>query len=247
MVRLLHLRDARAVLRRAVLSAGNDTAALLSSFATYAAGFLVRPFGALVFGRIGDLVGRKYTFLVTIVMHGRLDRAVGLLPDVATIGMAAPVMLVLLRCCRASRSGGEYGGAATYVAEHAPDDKRGLLHQLDSDHGDARVLPVAGRHSGSCRTRMSRADFKAGAGAFRSWCRSILLVVSVYIRLRLKESPVFAQMKAEGKDLKAPLTESFGELEATEDRPARALRRDRGQGVVWYTGQFYALFFLQTR
>ena len=169
-VRLLHLRDARAVLRGAVFPSGNDTAALLASFATYAAGFLVRPFGAIVFGRIGDLVGRKYTFLVTILVMGLSTAAVGILPTYATIGMLSPAILVLLRLAQGLALGGEYGGAATYVAEHAPDGAR-PAHELDPDHRHARILPFAGHHR-RVPAGMRRRRSRAGAGACLSWCRS---------------------------------------------------------------------------
>src|SRR6478609_8084451 len=192
---------------------GNQTAALLSAFAAYAAGFLVRPFGALLFGRIGDLVGRKYTFLITIVVMGASTFAVGLLPTYATLGWAAPILMVSLRLLQGLALGGEYGGAATYVAEHAPNNRRGY---------DTSWIQTT-----------------ATLGLFLA-----LLVFSVYIRLKLEESPVFQRMKAEGKGSKSPLTDSFLKYPNNKYVLLALLGATAGQGVVWYTGQFYALFFL---
>ncbi len=222
---------------------GNDTAALLSAFATYAAGFLVRPFGAIIFGRIGDLVGRKYTFLVTILVMGGATFAVGLLPTFSQIGWAAPVLLVTLRLLQGLALGGEYGGAATYVAEHARPDERGYATsyiQTTATLGFFLALAVIGL-----------ARFYIDAATFTSWgwripflVSLVLLVFSVYIRLKLNESPVFQRMKAEGKGSKAPLTESFLRYPNNKYVLLALLGATAGQGVVWYTGQFYALFFL---
>ena len=222
---------------------GNDTAALLSAFATYAAGFLVRPFGALIFGRIGDLVGRKYTFLVTIVVMGGATFAVGLLPTFATIGWLAPILLVTLRLLQGLALGGEYGGAATYVAEHARPDDRGYATsfiQTTATLGFFLALVVIGF-----------ARFYIEAKTFADWgwripflVSLVLLVFSIYIRLKLNESPVFKRMKAEGKGSKAPLTESFLRYPNNKYVALALLGATAGQGVVWYTGQFYALFFL---
>jgi MFS family permease len=222
---------------------GNATAALLASFATYAAGFLVRPFGALVFGRIGDLVGRKYTFLVTILVMGLSTAAAGLLPTYATIGMLSPTILVLLRLAQGLALGGEYGGAATYVAEHAPDKRRGFntsFIQTTATLGFFLSLLIIG----TCRLEMAEASFKSWGWRIPFLVSLILLVVSVYIRLKLNESPVFLKMKAEGKGSKAPLRESFGEWKNLKIVLVALLGATAGQGVVWYTGQFYALFFL---
>jgi MFS family permease len=222
---------------------GNDTAALLSAFATYAAGFLVRPFGAIIFGRVGDLVGRKYTFLVTIMVMGGATFAVGLLPTFASIGWAAPVLLVTLRLLQGLALGGEYGGAATYVAEHARPNERGYATsfiQTTATLGFFLALLVIGL-----------ARFHIDAKTFGDWgwripflVSLILLVFSVYIRLKLNESPVFKRMKAEGKASKAPLTESFLRYPNNKYVLLALLGATAGQGVVWYTGQFYALFFL---
>ncbi|HET9341089.1 MAG TPA: MFS transporter [Casimicrobiaceae bacterium] len=224
---------------------GNDTAALLSAFATYAAGFLVRPFGALLFGRVGDLVGRKYTFLVTILVMGFSTFAVGLLPTFTTIGWAAPVLLVLLRLLQGLALGGEYGGAATYVAEHAGPGKRGYdtaWIQTTATLGFFLSLLVIGicRFGGT----MTTAQFAEWGWRIPFLVSLILLIFSVYIRLKLNESPVFQRMKAEGKGSKAPLTESFLRYPNNKYVLLALLGATAGQGVVWYTGQFYALFFL---
>jgi len=234
--------------------AGNDTAALLSAFATYAAGFLVRPFGAIVFGRVGDLVGRKYTFLVTILVMGLSTFAVGLLPTFAEttilgytvpgIGWAAPIALVTLRLLQGLALGGEYGGAATYVAEHARPGKRGYSTawiQTTATLGFFLALAVIG----ACRFYFFDAKTFAEWGWRVSFLVSlILLVFSVYIRLKLNESPVFTRMKEEGKASKSPIIESFFHYPNNKYVLLALLGATAGQGVVWYTGQFYALFFL---
>ena len=222
---------------------GNETAALLSAFATYAAGFLVRPFGALVFGRIGDLVGRKYTFLVTIVFMGGATFLVGLLPTFQTIGWFAPVLLVTLRLVQGLALGGEYGGAATYVAEHAPNDRRGYdtaWIQTTATLGFFLALAVIG----FCRVYMDAKVFADWGWRIPFWLSLILLVFSIYIRLKLHESPIFQQMKAEGKGSKQPLTDSFLRYPNNKYVLLALIGATAGQGVVWYTGQFYALFFL---
>ena len=224
---------------------GNQTAALLSAFATYAAGFLVRPFGAIVFGRIGDLVGRKYTFLVTILFMGFATFAVGLLPTYESIGWAAPVLLVLMRLVQGLALGGEYGGAATYVAEHAPAGKRGYdtaWIQTTATLGFFLALAVIG----ICRFGgvMEPKDFASWGWRIPFLVSLILLIFSIYIRLKLNESPVFQRMKAEGRGSKAPLTESFFHYPNNKYVLLALLGATAGQGVVWYTGQFYALFFL---
>jgi MFS family permease len=225
---------------------GNDTAALLSAFATYAAGFLIRPFGALVFGRIGDLVGRKYTFLVTIVVMGLSTFLVGLLPTYSTIGWFAPILLVSLRLLQGLALGGEYGGAATYVAEHAKPGRRGYdtsWIQTTATLGFFLALLVIG----ICRfgNVMTAAQFAEWGWRIPFLVSLILLIFSIYIRLKLNESPVFQRMKAEGKGSKAPLTDSFLRYPNNKYVLLALLGATAGQGVVWYTGQFYALFFLQ--
>jgi MFS family permease len=224
---------------------GNETAALLSAFATYAAGFLVRPFGALFFGRVGDLVGRKYTFLVTILVMGFSTFAVGLLPTFSSIGWAAPFLLVSLRLLQGLALGGEYGGAATYVAEHAKPGRRGYdtaWIQTTATLGFFLSLAVIG----ICRFGgvMTPAQFSEWGWRIPFLVSLALLIFSVYIRLKLNESPVFQRMKAEGKGSKAPLTESFLRYPNNKYVLLALLGATAGQGVVWYTGQFYALFFL---
>jgi hypothetical protein len=222
---------------------GNATAALLSAFATYAAGFLVRPFGALIFGRIGDLVGRKYTFLVTIIVMGAATFLVGLLPTFAQIGWLAPILLVTLRLCQGLALGGEYGGAATYVAEHSRPDERGYTTsfiQTTATLGFFLALVVIGL----CRVYMDSAMFSSWGWRIPFLVSVILLVFSVYIRLKLNETPIFQRMKEEGRGSKAPLTESFFRYPNNKYVLLALLGATAGQGVVWYTGQFYALFFL---
>jgi MFS family permease len=222
---------------------GNQTAALLSAFAAYAAGFLVRPFGALVFGRIGDLVGRKYTFLVTILFMGASTFLVGLLPTFAAVGWLAPILMVTLRLVQGLALGGEYGGAATYVAEHAADGKRGYdtsWIQTTATLGLFLALLVIYL----CRSNMDAKTFAEWGWRLPFWVSIILLIFSVYIRLKLHESPIFQQMKAEGKGSKQPLTDSFMKYPNNKYVLLALLGATAGQGVVWYTGQFYALFFL---
>lgn len=222
---------------------GNETAALLSAFATYAAGFIVRPFGALVFGRLGDMLGRKYTFLVTILVMGLSTAAVGFLPTYETIGWAAPVILVILRLLQGLALGGEYGGAATYVAEHAPDGKRGYATswiQTTATAGFFLSLLVIGL----CRTYIDEAAFKDWGWRLPFLVSIVLLLFSLYIRMKLNESPVFQRIKSEGKASKSPLRDSFLRYPNNKYVLLALLGVTAGQGVIWYTGQFYALFFL---
>ena len=224
---------------------GNETAGFLSSLALFGVGFSVRPFGALVFGRIGDLIGRKYTFLVTIVVMGLATALVGVLPTYASIGFWAPVILVVLRLAQGLALGGEYGGAATYVAEHAPEGKRGLFTswiQLTATLGFFLSLAVIylTRHA------MTAESFGAWGWRVPFLVSVLLLAISIYIRLKLEESPVFAEMKAQGKTSKAPLTESFARWGNAKLVLMALFGATAGQGVVWYTGQFYALYFLTT-
>ena len=221
--------------------ATRDIFALLA----FAAGFLVRPFGAIVFGRIGDIVGRKYTFLVTILIMGLSTFIVGLLPNAATIGFAAPVILIGLRLAQGLALGGEYGGAATYVAEHSPQGKRGYYTsfiQTTATLGLFLSLLVIL----FTRTAIGEADFAAWGWRVPFLVSVALLAVSVWIRLRLNESPVFQKMKDEGKSSKAPLTEAFANWSNAKIVILALIGGTMGQGVVWYTGQFYALFFLQS-
>jgi MFS family permease len=221
--------------------ATRDIFALLA----FAAGFLVRPFGAIVFGRVGDIVGRKYTFLVTILIMGLSTFIVGLLPNAATIGFAAPVILIALRLAQGLALGGEYGGAATYVAEHAPNGKRGYYTsfiQTTATLGLFLSLLVIL----FTRTATGEAEFAKWGWRIPFLVSVLLLGVSVWIRLRLNESPIFQKMKEEGKSSKAPLTEAFANWQNGKLVLLALLGGTMGQGVVWYTGQFYALFFLQS-
>jgi MFS family permease len=223
--------------------AGNDTAALLSAFATYAAGFLVRPFGAIIFGRIGDLVGRKYTFLVTIMVMGGSTFLVGLLPTFVSIGWLAPILLVTLRLAQGLALGGEYGGAATYVAEHSRPNERGYTTsfiQTTATLGLLMALVVIALS----RSNMNAKDFAEWGWRVPFLISVVLLVFSVYIRLKLNETPIFQKMKAEGKGSSQPLTDSFFRYPNNKYVLLALLGATAGQGVVWYTGQFYALFFL---
>ena len=222
----------------------NDTTGFIFALAAFAAGFAVRPFGALVFGRLGDLVGRKYTFLITMSIMGGATFAVGLLPNYATAGVAAPVMLVLLRLLQGLALGGEYGGAATYVAEHAPQGKRGLFTswiQTTATLGlFAALLVVIGT-----RTVVGEEAFKVWGWRIPFLVSVVLLGVSLWIRMQLSESPVFLKMKGTGSTSKAPLTEAFARWGNLKIVIICLLGAVMGQAVVWYTGQFYALFFLE--
>ncbi len=222
----------------------NETTGFIFALAAFAAGFAVRPFGALVFGRIGDLVGRKNTFLVTMGIMGLSTFCVGLLPGYETIGVAAPILLVLLRLLQGLALGGEYGGAATYVAEHAPDNKRGLYTSFIQTTATlglfAALLVVIG-----LRTSIGEEAFGAWGWRVPFLVSIVLLAVSMWIRMQLSESPVFQKMKDEGTTSKAPLTEAFGRWGNLKIVIIALLGAVAGQAVVWYTGQFYALFFLE--
>ena len=222
----------------------NETTGFIFALAAFAAGFAVRPFGALVFGRIGDLVGRKNTFLVTMGIMGLSTFVVGLLPSYASIGVAAPVMLVLLRLLQGLALGGEYGGAATYVAEHAPEGKRGLFTSFIQTTATlglfAALLVVIGT-----RTALGEEAFAAWGWRIPFLLSIVLLAVSMYIRMQLSESPVFQEMKDQGKTSKAPLTEAFGNWSNLKVVLIALIGAVAGQAVVWCTGQFYALFFLE--
>ncbi|MFP3503133.1 MFS transporter [Burkholderia sp. SIMBA_062] len=232
-----------AYISKSFFSGVNPTAAFIFTLLGFAAGFAVRPFGAIVFGRLGDLVGRKHTFLVTIVIMGISTFVVGFLPGYATIGIAAPVIFIAMRLLQGLALGGEYGGAATYVAEHAPANRRGFYTawiQTTATLGlFLSLLVILG-----VRTFI-------GEEAFGNWgwrvpfvASILLLAVSVWIRLQLNESPVFLRIKAEGKTSKAPLTEAFGQWNNLKIVILALVGLTAGQAVVWYTGQFYALFFL---
>jgi MFS family permease len=223
---------------------GNERAALLASLATFGAGFGVRPLGAVVFGRIGDLIGRKYTFLVTIVTMGVSTALIGFLPTYASIGLGAPVLLVTLRLAQGLALGGEYGGAATYVAEHVPDERRGYYTsfiQTTATLGFFVSLGVIG----ACRLWFGPASFRAYGWRVPFLASFILLAVSLYIRLKMRESPLFAKLVTEGRVSKNPIKESFGNRRNLRYVMLALFGATAGQGVVWYTGQFYALTFLQ--
>jgi MFS family permease len=221
----------------------NETSQFIFALLAFAAGFAVRPFGAIVFGRVGDLIGRKYTFLITIVIMGTSTFLVGVLPGYTTMGVLAPVLLILLRLLQGLALGGEYGGAATYVAEHAPPGKRGLYTsfiQITATFGlFLSLLVILGTRLG-----LGTESFEAWGWRIPFLLSSILVGVSVYIRMQLHESPVFQQMKAEGKQSKAPLTEAFGQWKNLRLVILALLGATAGQAVVWYTGQFYSLYFL---
>ncbi|MGO4502250.1 MULTISPECIES: MFS transporter [unclassified Dyella] len=221
----------------------NETSQFIFALLAFAAGFAVRPFGAIVFGRLGDMIGRKYTFLITIVIMGLSTFLVGVLPNYSTIGVAAPVILITLRLLQGLALGGEYGGAATYVAEHAPQGKRGLYTsfiQITATFGlFLSLLVILG-----LRLWLGTEKFDDWGWRVPFGISLLLLIVSVYIRLQLSESPVFQQMKAEGKQSKAPLTEAFGQWKNLKLVILALLGATAGQAVVWYTGQFYALYFL---
>ncbi|HET9644509.1 MAG TPA: MFS transporter [Burkholderiaceae bacterium] len=232
-----------AIIGKQFFAALDPTAAFIASLMAFAAGFLVRPFGALVFGRLGDMIGRKYTFLVTILIMGLSTFIVGVLPSYASIGVAAPIILVGLRLLQGLALGGEYGGAATYVAEHAPQGKRGAYTswiQTTATLGlFLSLIVIIGT-----KEVVGDAAFNAWGWRVPFWVSIFLLAISVWIRLSLNESPAFKRMKEEGRTSKAPLSESFGQWRNLKVVILALLGLTAGQGVVWYTGQFYAMFFL---
>jgi MFS family permease len=232
-----------AVISKQFFSGVNETTGFIFALLAFAAGFFVRPFGALLFGRFGDLLGRKYTFLVTIIIMGLSTALVGMLPSYESIGVAAPIILISLRLLQGLALGGEYGGAATYVAEHAPPDKRGLYTswiQTTATLGLFLSLLVILL----CRITLGDA-FDVWGWRIPFLVSILLLAVSVYIRLQLQESPVFLEIKAEGKLSKAPLSEAFGQWGNLKIVILALLGATAGQAVVWYGGQFYALFFIE--
>ncbi|HSL53703.1 MAG TPA: MFS transporter [Pyrinomonadaceae bacterium] len=224
---------------------GNDTLALIAYLSTFAVGFVVRPFGALFFGRIGDLVGRKYAFLVTLLIMGGATAAIGFLPTYATIGLVAPVILLVIRVLQGLALGGEYGGAAVYVAEHVADEKRGFYTsfiQITATLGLFMSLAV----SIIVQNSMSREAFSAWGWRVPFIISIFLVAISLYIRLRMKESPIFSQIKSAGMTSAKPLVEAFTHWDNLKRVLISLFGATAGQGVVWYTGQFYALFYLQT-
>jgi MFS family permease len=232
-----------AIIGRQFFSNLDPGSQVIFSLLAFAAGFIVRPFGAIVFGRLGDMIGRKYTFLITILIMGLSTFIVGLLPSYGTIGVAAPVILIALRMLQGLALGGEYGGAATYVAEHAPHGKRGAYTSWIQTTATAglflSLLVILG-----VRTSMGEAAFGDWGWRIPFLVSVVLLAVSVWIRLSLSESPAFQRMKAEGKTSKAPLTESFGEWKNLRIVLLALFGLTMGQAVIWYTGQFFTQFFL---
>jgi MFS family permease len=224
---------------------GNETAQLLASLATFGAGFGVRPLGAVVFGYVGDRIGRKYTFLVTMATMGLSTALVGMLPSYASAGLAATVLLVALRLLQGLALGGEYGGAATYVAEHVPDAKRGYYTSFIQTTATLGFFLSMGI-IGTTRLGLGEVAFKAYGWRIPFLLSFILLAVSLYIRLKMKESPLFARLKASGKTSANPLKESFTKPLNLKYVLLALFGATAGQGVVWYTGQFYALTFLQS-
>ncbi|MEI8266547.1 MAG: MFS transporter [Betaproteobacteria bacterium] len=233
-----------AIIAKQFFSGLDPSAAFIFALLAFAAGFIVRPFGALVFGRLGDMIGRKYTFLVTILIMGVSTFVVGLLPSYASIGVAAPVILIVLRMLQGLALGGEYGGAATYVAEHAPQGRRGAYTswiQTTATLGlFLSLMVILGT-----RTAIGEAEFADWGWRVPFIVSILLLAISVWIRLSMSESPAFQKMKSEGKTSRAPLSESFGQWKNLKIVILALVGLVAGQAVVWYSGQFYALFFLQ--
>lgn len=225
----------------------NPTTALLATLATFAAGFIVRPFGALVFGRLGDLIGRKYTFLLTLVLMGGSTFLIGLVPSYASIGAMAPILVLLLRLLQGLALGGEYGGAATYVAEHAPIHRRGFFTSWIQTTATLGLFLSLGVIL-SIRRIVGVTEFTEGNGWRYPFLLSIILVVvSIFIRLKMKESPMFSKLKSEGKISVNPLKESFGHRKNFKMVLIALFGATMGQGVIWYTGQFYAQSFILTK
>ncbi|HEX8252336.1 MAG TPA: MFS transporter [Thermoanaerobaculia bacterium] len=222
----------------------NPTAGFLLTLATFATGFAVRPFGAIVFGRVGDLVGRKYAFLVTLVLMGGATFAIGLLPTYEQIGVAAPLILVVLRLLQGLALGGEYGGAAVYVAEHVPDNRRGFYTSFIQTTATLGLFVSLGVIL-AVRSTMSKEAFESWGWRVPFLMSILLVLMSLWIRLRLKESPLFTQLKATGKTSATPLKDSLGSGRNWRVILLVLFGAAAGQAVVWYTGQFYALFFLQ--
>ncbi len=225
--------------------AGNDTLTIIAYLATFAVGFVVRPFGALFFGRIGDLVGRKYAFIVTLSIMGGATAVIGLLPTYATVGLLSPVLLILIRVLQGLALGGEYGGAAVYVGEHVPDEKRGFYTsfiQITATLGLFISLIVILVTQAS----MSKENFSAYGWRIPFLISLILVAISLYIRLKMKESPIFSQLKAAKMTSTQPLKDAFTKMTNLKQVAISLFGATAGQGVVWYTGQFYALYFMQT-
>jgi len=235
-----------AAVMSALLFPGKDpTWDLIKTWALFATGFIVRPFGALVFGRIGDLIGRKYAFLVTLTVMGLSTFLIGLLPTYAQIGVLAPIILLVLRLLQGLALGGEYGGAAVYVAEHVPDNKRGFYTSFIQITATLGLFVSLGVVLGT-KSLMTDANWKAWGWRIPFLLSILLVAMSLYIRLKLKESPLYASLKSQGKTSLAPLKESFGNWANFKIVLLVLFGATAGQGIVWYTGQFYALSFLQS-
>ncbi len=222
----------------------NPTAAFLATLGTFGAGFVVRPFGAIVFGRLGDIVGRKYTFLVTLLLMGGSTFAIGLVPGYAKIGILAPIIVLILRLLQGLALGGEYGGAATYVAEHAPAAKRGFYTSFIQTTATLGLLVSIGVIL-SVRSNFTPEQFSEWGWRIPFLLSAVLVMVSFFIRMRMNESPLFAKIKAEGKISKNPIKESFGNKANLRLVLIALFGATAGQGVVWYTGQFYAMTFIE--
>jgi MHS family proline/betaine transporter-like MFS transporter len=222
----------------------NPTAGFLSTLATFAAGFVVRPFGALVFGRLGDKVGRKYTFLITLVLMGSSTFLIGLVPGYESIGLFAPLIVLILRLLQGLALGGEYGGAATYVAEHAPADRRGFYTSFIQITATLGLFVSLGVIL-AVRQSMTPDDFNTWGWRVPFILSAVLVGISIFIRMKMSESPLFAKIKAEGKISVNPIKESFGKKENLQLVLIALFGAAAGQGVIWYTGQFYALSFIQ--
>jgi MFS family permease len=234
-----------AVLALKFYPTGNDTFAYIAYLATFAVGFVVRPFGALFFGRIGDLVGRKYAFLVTLSIMGGATAIIGLLPTYATAGLLSPVLLIAIRVLQGLALGGEYGGAAVYVGEHVPDNKRGFYTsfiQITATLGlfVSLIVILVTQYS------MSKENFAAYGWRIPFLISLVLVAISLYIRLQMKESPIFQQIKSSGMASAQPLKDAFTKWPNLKNVLISLFGATAGQGVIWYTGQFYALFYLQT-
>lgn len=227
---------------------GNATAALLSTLAIFAAGFIVRPFGALVFGRLGDMIGRKYTFLLTLILMGGSTFLIGLVPSYKSIGIAAPLLVLALRLIQGLALGGEYGGAATYVAEYSPANKRGYYTSWIQTTATLGLFVALGVIM-LVKLNMSDEQFNAPWGGWRYpfWVSILLVIVSIYIRMKMEESPLFSKLKKEGKTSSNPLKESFRKKANFKMVLLALFGAVMGQGVIWYTGQFYAQNFLETK
>jgi len=222
----------------------NPAAAFLSTLATFAAGFIVRPFGAVVFGRLGDIVGRKYTFLVTLILMGASTFAIGLVPGYQSIGILAPILVLILRLLQGLALGGEYGGAATYVAEHAPASRRGFYTSFIQTTATLGLFVSIGVIL-LVRQSIGIAEFNAWGWRIPFILSAVLVGISIFIRLRMQESPLFSKIKAEGKISRNPIKESFGKKENLKLVLIALFGATAGQGVVWYTGQFYAMTFIE--